>query len=77
MLRRIALLLCSLLVLPSLALAQATNPVKLRVGMVAAVDMLALPIAVDLPRPRVWDDLNEDDRFKALSGRVLQLVRSA
>jgi len=34
-------------------------------------------IAVDLPRPRVWDDLNEDDRFKALSGRVLQLVRSA
>src|SRR5215210_6868366 len=47
MLRRIALLLCSLLVLPSLALAQATNPVKLRVGMVAAVDMLALPIAVE------------------------------
>src|SRR6187551_205182 len=34
-------------------------------------------IAVNLPRPRVWDDLNEDDRFKALSGRVLQLVRSA
>ena len=34
-------------------------------------------IAVDLPRPRVWDDLNEDDRFKALTGRVLQLVRSA
>jgi NitT/TauT family transport system ATP-binding protein len=34
-------------------------------------------IAVDLPRPRVWDDLNEDDRFKALCGRVLQLVRSA
>jgi len=34
-------------------------------------------IEVDLPRPRVWDDLNEDDRFKALSGRVLQLVRSA
>jgi NitT/TauT family transport system ATP-binding protein len=34
-------------------------------------------IAVDLPRPRVWDDLNEDDRFKALSVRVLQLVRSA
>ena len=34
-------------------------------------------IAVDLPRPRVWDDLNEDDRFKALNARVLQLVRSA
>ena len=47
MMRRIALLLCSLLLLPSLAPAQATNPVKLRVGMVAAVDMLALPIAVE------------------------------
>ncbi|MES1155464.1 MAG: ATP-binding cassette domain-containing protein, partial [Pseudorhodoplanes sp.] len=34
-------------------------------------------IPVDLPRPRIWDDLNEDDRFKALTGRVLQLVRSA
>jgi len=34
-------------------------------------------IAVDLPRPRAWDALNEDDRFKALTGRVLQLVRSA
>ncbi len=34
-------------------------------------------IAVDLPRPRVWDDLNEDDQFKSLTGRVLQLVRSA
>src|SRR6187549_116001 len=47
MMRRIALLLCSLVLLPSLALAQATNPVKLKVGMVAAVDMLALPIAVE------------------------------
>lgn len=45
--RRIALLLCSLLALPTVALAQAANPVKLRVGMVAAVDMLALPIAVE------------------------------
>ena len=44
MMRRIALLLCSLLLLPSLALAQATNPIKLKVGMVAAVDMLALPL---------------------------------
>ena len=34
-------------------------------------------IDVDLPRPRVWDELNENDRFKALTGRVLQLVRSA
>jgi sulfonate transport system substrate-binding protein len=47
MMKRIALLLCSLLLLPSLALAQATNLVKLRVGMVNAVDMLALPIAVE------------------------------
>jgi sulfonate transport system substrate-binding protein len=45
--RRIALLFCSLLLLPSMALAQAAAPVKLRVGMVAAVDMLALPIAVE------------------------------
>ena len=34
-------------------------------------------IAVDLPRPRSWDALNEHDDFKALTGRVLQLVRSA
>lgn len=34
-------------------------------------------IAVDLPRPRSWDALHEDPRFKALTGRVLQLVRSA
>ncbi len=34
-------------------------------------------IAVDLPRPRSWDALNEDPEFKALSNRVLQLVRSA
>jgi NitT/TauT family transport system ATP-binding protein len=34
-------------------------------------------IGVDLPRPRSWDALNEDERFKALTGRVLQLVRSA
>ena len=32
-------------------------------------------IAVDLPRPRSWDALIEDDDFKALSARVLQLVR--
>ena len=34
-------------------------------------------IAVDLPRPRSWDALHEDARFKALTSRVLQLVRSA
>ena len=45
--RRVAMLLCVLLLLPSLALAQAKDPVKLKVGMVAAVDMLALPIAVE------------------------------
>ncbi len=45
--RRIVILLCALLLLPSLALAQTKDPVKLRVGMVAAVDMLALPIAVE------------------------------
>ena len=39
--RRFALVLFALL-LPSLALAQAKDPVKLKVGMVAAVDMLAL-----------------------------------
>src|SRR5947207_15911392 len=44
--RRIITLLCALLV-PSLALAQAKDPIKLKVGMVAAVDMLALPIAVE------------------------------
>ena len=32
---------------------------------------------VGLPRPRAWDALHADEGFKALSGRVLQLVRSA
>jgi len=45
--RRVAMLLCVFLLLPSMALAQAKDPVKLKVGMVAAVDMLALPIAVE------------------------------
>ena len=40
------LIVCILLLLPSLAAAQG-QPVKLKVGMVAAVDMLALPIAVE------------------------------
>jgi NitT/TauT family transport system ATP-binding protein len=34
-------------------------------------------IEVPLPRPRSWDHLTEDAAFKALSGQVLQLVRSA
>jgi NitT/TauT family transport system ATP-binding protein len=34
-------------------------------------------VAIDLPRPRRWDDLVESDAFKALSGQVLHLVRSA
>ncbi|MCE3272298.1 MAG: transporter ATP-binding protein [Ramlibacter sp.] len=34
-------------------------------------------LAIDLPRPRNWDRLMEDTRFKALSAEVLQLVRSA
>ena len=34
-------------------------------------------LAIDLPRPRQWDALIEDDRFKALSAEVLQLVRAA
>ena len=45
--RRIAMLLCALLLLPSQAMAQAKDPIKLKVGMVAAVDMLALPIALE------------------------------
>src|ERR1035437_3421108 len=34
-------------------------------------------LGVPLPRPRAWDLLIEDTAFKALSGQVLQLVRSA
>jgi NitT/TauT family transport system ATP-binding protein len=34
-------------------------------------------IEVNLPRPRVWNDLIEDDTFKRLSSQVLHLVRSA
>src|SRR5688572_17796417 len=45
--RRFALVMLFTLLLPSLALAQSANPVKLKVGMVAAIDMLALPIAVE------------------------------
>ena len=34
-------------------------------------------IAIDLPRPRVWDTLIEAEAFKALSARVLHQVRAA
>jgi len=34
-------------------------------------------IDVALPRPRVWDDLIEDETFKRLSAQVLHMVRSA
>jgi NitT/TauT family transport system ATP-binding protein len=34
-------------------------------------------LAIDLPRPRNWDTLMENARFKSLSAEVLQLVRSA
>jgi len=48
MMRRIAMLFCALsLLVPSLATAQTKDPIKLKVGMVAAVDMLALPIALE------------------------------
>ena len=34
-------------------------------------------IRVDLPRPRSWNALHENEPFKVLTGRVLQLVRCA
>ncbi len=34
-------------------------------------------VQVDLPRPRVWNELIEDDEFKRLSSHVLHAVRSA
>lgn len=45
--RRMLLMMGAVLALPSLAMAQTKDPIKLKVGMVAAVDMLALPIAVE------------------------------
>jgi NitT/TauT family transport system ATP-binding protein len=32
---------------------------------------------IQLQRPRVWENLIEDDAFKALSSQVLSKVRSA
>jgi NitT/TauT family transport system ATP-binding protein len=34
-------------------------------------------VKIDLPRPRVWDDLIENDTFKKLTAQVLHMVRSA
>jgi len=34
-------------------------------------------VEIDLPRPRIWDDVLKDDSFKRLSARVLQMVRAA
>jgi NitT/TauT family transport system ATP-binding protein len=38
---------------------------------------LLAEIDVPLPRPRGWDALIEDERFKRIAGQVLHLVRSA
>jgi NitT/TauT family transport system ATP-binding protein len=34
-------------------------------------------VGVDLPRPRVWDAVVQDDTFKRLAAQVLHMVRSA
>ncbi len=34
-------------------------------------------VEIELPRPRIWDELVKDDRFKMLSAQVLQMVRAA
>jgi NitT/TauT family transport system ATP-binding protein len=34
-------------------------------------------VEIDLPRPRSWDTMMENETFKQLSARVLQLVRAA
>lgn len=34
-------------------------------------------VEIALPRPRVWDSLVQDDRFKDLSAQILALVRAA
>ena len=62
-------LLALALALPLGAAAQ--NMVKLKAGMVTGIDQ------VGLPRPRAWDALIEDVRFKALAAQVLQQVRAA
>jgi NitT/TauT family transport system ATP-binding protein len=34
-------------------------------------------LPVTLPRPRIWDDITENEEFKGLSAEVLHMVRSA
>jgi NitT/TauT family transport system ATP-binding protein len=34
-------------------------------------------LPVTLPRPRIWDDITENEEFKNLSAEVLHMVRSA
>ena len=34
-------------------------------------------VKVELPRPRIWDDIIKDDEFKRLSAQVLAMVRAA
>ena len=45
--------------------------------VVLSKDRVLDQIKIDLPRPRIWDDLIEDDTFKKLSAQVLHMVRSA
>jgi sulfonate transport system substrate-binding protein len=45
--QRIATFACALLLLPSLAMAQAKDPVKLKAGMVTGIDQVGLPIALE------------------------------
>lgn len=45
--QRIATFVCALLLLPSLAMAQAKDPVKLKAGMVTGIDQVGLPIALE------------------------------
>jgi NitT/TauT family transport system ATP-binding protein len=48
-----------------------------RVIVLSKGGLVLKELEVALPRPRVWDRLIEDAAFKALTGQVLQLVRSA
>jgi NitT/TauT family transport system ATP-binding protein len=48
-----------------------------RVIVLSSKGTVLKELAVDLPRPRQWDALMEDNAFKTLSAEVLQLVRSA
>ena len=45
--QRLVTFVCALLLAPSLALAQAKDPVKLKAGMVTGIDQVGLPIALE------------------------------